>query len=846
MLKKHPDISEYYVCVSLNRAPSQIKTWNTKNIAWKEEATSQNMLFKWIGESELIDCLIQPEAAHIKSYWFDCPYFDNEWVARQTQLNITQLHHRYTPQLHQETPSEQMLNIFMWHRNIATDYYNLCSKVFSGWQKTAQFFAHKASKENASALNSKLEQFECLLADLPAAFYEGNIKLQTSQLISLLNELHESAGQLIDELSGLEIAEQAQQKAAQKTHRRIKGELEDGSGLYQFQSAQSELIDIFQKYQKINSAKFVLLSGAAGSGKSHLMAKTAERLIELEHSGLLLIGERFTNGLDLQSQIVAPLSWQGTFDQLLSCLSSQAEINDKTAYILIDAINETPERGLWRAHLPALVESIQSFPHIKLILSCREDLLTANLHESLNDQYFFITHHGFDLNFAEAVMAYLSGYQVKTQHQPTLNREFQNPLFLKTLCEAYQGKTLPRGTLTFTQVIHDWEERIAANIERLTNCPSDATMLAMDDIVQKMSESVHLQVGSAEARAICKQHFNDDTKNRGLYYQLISEGFMWEIEEHNSTLRRPMISVRLQYERFADIRTVEAILNGLQTKAEWLRKWHFKILPSLTDIGPFEERHLRFDAQPRLFALGLLLPEKIGLELVECPLRPIVHCTANVQDDMEDPFWYDKQVLWDVWLETLNWRELQRDTKKVEKYFLFWKNNLARNVEEVYYHLFKYACIPEHPLNANFLHQHLNSLSLTERDERWSVALAHEDIDSINDGIVGPFLYWVDTSANSLLAAQVPLALTPLLWLTSSSNRILRNKATDVAIRILYKHPTSTAVMGVCERFFAVNDPYVKERLLAVLCGALPACQPEVVGLLGRYILEHFWSKNPI
>ncbi|AXF85182.1 hypothetical protein DTO96_100907 [Ephemeroptericola cinctiostellae] len=845
MIKNHPDIVEYYVCVPLNRSPAQIKTWEARVKSWKSKATNSSIVFKWIGESELLDYLIRPETRHIQSYWFDCSYFDYRWVVEQTKICINQLHHRYTPKLHQKTQSEQTLNLLMGRGNIIDDYKKLSSDILKGWQKTFQFVARKVKETNVAALNEKLVQVQSLVTSLSTELFEGNITLQSCQLIEVLNDLEEAVRQLISALSEFESTIQEQKESKPKPLDTIKWDLERESGLYNFRSEQTELEEKLKQYIKSNSSLFLLVAGNAGSGKSHLMASTAEGLIEAGNACLLLIGERFTNANDPKQQIVEQLNWQGTFDQLMSCLSSLADISGKPAYVLIDAINETPERTLWNAHLAALAMTISQFSNVKLILSCRDDLLKANINPSLENKHFLISHHGFDLNFNEAVLAYFNGYQVKTHHQPTLNNEFKNPLFLKTLCEAYQGKVLPQGTLTFMNVIRAWEARIAENIERIIDCPSESTTQAMTDIIHKMSESDDMWISDVDAKTICKQYFSNDTKNKGLYYKLLSEGFMCEMHSQNSTVSSFITNVRLQYERFADIRTVEVMLKDVQTKTDLLKKWQSKILPNLTQTYHQEERHLHWRAQPRLFALGLLLPEKIGVELVECPLRPVIHRSPNEQPFM-DSFDHDKKEMWNAWLDTLNWRDFQKDAEKVKTYFLLWANTIARDDYEVYSKLFEYACIPQHPFNANFLHKHLCSLSLSERDKRWSVVLAYESIEDTSEGIVGEFLHWVDNSANLLSEGQVQLTLIPLLWLTSSTNRILRNKATDIAIRILYKHPTEVCVMGLCESFFNVNDPYVKERLLAVLCGALPACKPEVVTKLGQYVRQNFWSKELI
>lgn len=738
-----------------------------------------------------------------------------------------------------------MLNLVMGVSKVLDDYKGICSEVFSGWQKTVQSVAHKINEKNLLSRNNEIEQLQENMKKLRTELHKGDIRLQSEQLFVVLEQLEHSAKQLIQEFSALEVGAQEQKNSKVKKQAEIQEDLEREFGIDELQSERRELENDFKPYTKAKSAQFILLSGEAGSGKSHLMACTAENLTQSGHACLLLIGERFTNAHDPKQQIIEQLSWQGSFEQLLSCLSSQAEITGKTAYFMIDALNETPERTLWPAHLGDFAQSIAKFQRIKLVVSCRSDLLQAHIHASLNEQHFAIEHNGFDLNFNEAVKAYFKGYQVNSLYQPTLNHEFKSPLFLKTLCEAYQGKTLPQGSLTFLEVIRAWGHRIAENIETSTDCPTEATIDTMADIISKMSESDQSWITQAEAKAICKQHFSNDTKQKGLYYKLLSEGFMCETYSQDSTTQNLTREVRLQYERFADIRTVETMLKGIASKAEFLKKWHSSILPKLTEIGFEDEVHLRWDAQPRLFALGLLLPEKIGMELVECPLRPTIHRTAGEEHYM-DLFLDDKKTLWNTWLDTLNWRDFQASSGTIKKYFELWVNNLASNEYEFYSRFFEYACIPKHPLNAYALHKHLNSLTLSERDARWSVLFAYSTIEEDSEDVVGEFFHWADEAADLFSEEQVQLTLIPLLWLTSSSNRALRNKATDIAIRILYQHPTETCVMGLCERFFEVNDPYVKERLLAVLCGALPACKIEVVAKLGQYVLKNFWSKNPI
>ena len=450
------------------------------------------------------------------------------------------------------------------------------------------------------------------------------------------------------------------------------------------------------------------------------------------------------------------------------------------------------------------------------------------------------------MDFNDAVIAYFKGYNVCCHQQPTLNNEFRNPLFLKTLCEAYQGRTLPSGTLTFLEVIRAWERRIAENIEQLTDCPTDSTSKAISEIIGQMSISPNLWLSESETQVICKRHFSDDTKSKGLYYKLLSEGFIAESVIDDSITHTSETHVRLQYERFSDIRIIENVLDGISTKEDWLTHWRTEFLPKITMVDFQGKTQLHWNVAPKLFALALILPEKFGIELVECPLRPIIHRDTGKGEYWVGSFEHDKKQLWSAWLDSLSWRKFQNNSDKVKRLFLLWANKLSHNGYDVYSKLFEFACIPSHPFNADFLHRHLKSLTLSNRDVRWSALWAHQDFDDVENGVIGEFFNWVDGSTGLLSDEQMHLALIPLLWLTSSSNRGLRNKATDIAIRVLNHRPEESIVMGLCHQFLDVNDPYVKERLLAVLCGALPVCKSDVVRKLAEYIEEHFWSSDII
>ncbi len=108
-IRKHADLKRYLVCVPLDRTPGQCDTWTKRQAGWCEQNPELNV--EWVGLSELMSSLLRPEVNHLLTYWFGCPEFSVEWVAKQTEIAIRQLHDRYTPRLHQRTSAEIELGI---------------------------------------------------------------------------------------------------------------------------------------------------------------------------------------------------------------------------------------------------------------------------------------------------------------------------------------------------------------------------------------------------------------------------------------------------------------------------------------------------------------------------------------------------------------------------------------------------------------------------------------------------------------------------------------------------------------------------------------------------------------
>lgn len=810
-MDKHPELTRYLVCVPLERTPAQITTWGVLVADWKK--VNPTLSVEWVGSSELFGHLLKPAASHLKTYWFSCPDFSIDWVATQTQVAIGQLHDRYTPRLHQPTSAEERLEFLTASPTARAIHRQQCSALVVAWRHVLRTLPDEIRQLNASV---DLTALQVAFDAMCGAMHQGDLVRQCDELVAALGVLGDQAERLV---SALFPEGRRYFDPYRGFMRRTK--LDDAKN-------QTDRLDrAVSFYVHAQQEPVWVLTGEAGTGKSHLLADLAQKLLAEGRACLLMVGERFAANVPPSQQIPALTHWDGSMADLLACLSAQAAVTGQTTLLMVDAINEPRGRDLWRRELLHLTTLIAAYSGVRLLVSCREDCLESSLPPGVLNVYNTIHHHGFDLRFHEAVQAYFDGYQVISPQFPTLNPEFRNPLFLKTLCEAYQGRTLPLGSMTFMGVLTAWEARVADDIERVLDCSPRDTRRAMDDIVLALAQSNAKRMSADDAEAICRRRFQVPEASRSLYRQLNSAGLLQEVETPEGTV------VRLQYERYSDVRIAQRALKDITTKGQWLVHWQRVFLPARLRGG-----NLTQGMGPELTAYALLLPDAIGVELMECPIGTVIQ-EKSVRRHV-------KRVLWDAWLSALPWRALLPDEQKVPRFFAVWARQ-ARTLEEVWSWLFQFACIPGHPLNADYMHTRLNRLALPVREQQWTVPLAKNDPNDPVEGVVGPFLYWAEAAVGRASDEQVRLAAQVLLWLTSSPNRELRDRATDVAIRVLVASQRAGAVCThLLESFWSVNDPYVKERLLAVMCGVLPRLNVQNAKPIAEWLLCRFWQAEEV
>ncbi|MEL7307735.1 MAG: AVAST type 2 anti-phage system protein Avs2, partial [Pseudomonadota bacterium] len=201
-------------------------------------------------------------------------------------------------------------------------------------------------------------------------------------------------------------------------------------------------------------------------------------------------------------------------------------------------------------------------------------------------------------------------------------------------------------------------------------------------------------------------------------------------------------------------------------------------------------------------ALSIQLPEKYGKELYELL-----------------PEFSGHDYLINSFINSLVWREVS--SIEFDKLKPFINDNVLRfsgTFSQFLEILISISGIEEHPFNANFLHEWLTRLSLPKRDAFWTTQLKYKyNEDSTFRHLID--WAWDDFDKSYISDDSIELVATALCWFFTSSNRELRDCSTKALVNLLENR--IPLLIRIINKFDAVDDPYVWERVLAVALGCV-------------------------
>lgn len=128
------------------------------------------------------------------------------------------------------------------------------------------------------------------------------------------------------------------------------------------------------------------------------------------------------------------------------------------------------------------------------------------------------------------------------------------------------------------------------------------------------------------------------------------------------------------------------------------------------------------------------------------------------------------------------------------------------------------SCVPGHAWNAYFLAGRLLSLPLAVRDSAWSCCFIRDPSKPVDRA--AEITDWaLNVDARTADEEVARLAGITLTWLFTVTNRTIRDRATKALVNLLVGAPA--LFPNLMNRFRAVDDPYILDRLLAAGYGAI-------------------------
>lgn len=217
---------------------------------------------------------------------------------------------------------------------------------------------------------------------------------------------------------------------------------------------------------KLLRAKVLFLISRAGQGKTNFVCDLAENVMAKRSiPTIFMTGQELSNVApeDFSKQILKE-AFAGDYDVdfMLDLLDELGARKDCPVTIIIDGINEHTELTSFSQHLERFAEEIVKYPHLKLILTCREEYFEerfSNFRDaSFNEQIVFL--ENFNLNMSEKhkrrmVESYFEFFRLNYSHISTnvVDTLQSDTLLLRMFCESYGNPE--SESLIDLQQVHD-------------------------------------------------------------------------------------------------------------------------------------------------------------------------------------------------------------------------------------------------------------------------------------------------------------------------------------------------------------------------------------------------------
>ncbi|WP_182084430.1 hypothetical protein [Aureimonas sp. ME7] len=799
-LDNHPDLETYVVTLPFDPTPTikarkgegqseKLETWRKSLIA-RASARGVKVEIEWWFASELKSRLLgmdNPQGRIL--YWFGTAHLSKAALSAAARVSEGVAGPRYSPKLKLGTDAGDTLKAFGLDRDWTATTAGWTARLQSTvgvWtdrpprSHPAPAALIRAAMEEAATRFAAVEDLSFAEPDRVAllALAERTLPVARSLEAALKEEFDRTHGPGNDTAGWrqFQAAYQVRFPAADLDHAREACALLDDIVAF----AESSMA-------RAAGANILLMRGPAGIGKTHTTIDAVKEWASAGRAALALLGQEIGLGQEPWAVIADRLGIGAatTKAEVIGALSACAEGTGSPFVIMIDAVNETPERKRWQHWLPQLKVDLAETP-IKLLLTCRDIFVDEALGAAGLDLVSF-THAGFAGREYGAAYAFAAFYKVGPPAEVVAQPEFGNPLFLHLVCRAavsMNWERVPGGrvglTKLITAILEGANGRAAALLDydaRFENPVHDGA-LALAHVMGQESTRV---LPIARAQEILKGVWPSAAASRSLLRA------MEEADLVALSLERGEHVLRFAFERLGDVLIAQASIDGQDRATVEARFLSGDLSPLFATSGKLAEH------AGLVQAYSIVLPETFGVEIADLFVASPV----------------DRELT-SLALGVLAWRDIDSfgDTTWVLRLGSF--ADLVETLELV----LAVAAVPDHPLNADWLDAQLREYLPIVRDALWTLTLKK----ARDRGGPGHQLVRIARTQDLEDMSQESAALLGvfLAWSTASADLLIRDEASHALTRLMSAQAVAAPLL---DRFLGYDDDFIRERLLNSVYG---------------------------
>ncbi len=813
-LKVHPELETYVFALPKDLTPdrggrgkSEWKKWSERVEKWKGWASEQSIdiEFELWSETDLREMLLRQGNTALVKYWFGNDVLNHAWFEKQVSVAIGALEDRYNPEDHIEVSIESLFDIMTRGPRITEQL----SKAFSDFEKIKipkiKFTTEELDPEPSLLLEVE-KSFNEVLKYKEHQQYDFDCNINVEGIIHAYQRFHKALWAIESRYLSVN-----KKDLPDEDKRQLESIIRD---LRKASSTSNQLRDVFDyKYWRAESQQSAVIHGSAGAGKSHVIGEVAERRIKTGLPTVLILGQSLSE-VAFWDQLGSILGIDAkSSEDILGLLNAAGERIEERVLLLFDAINEGIGAQYWRQNLSEVINAVQQYPYLALVVSCREEYLPYAIPESLSESVPKFRIDGFSTQeeLENAAIQYLDKKGISRPNTPWLSPEFSNPLFLKSTSEALHAKgeiEFPKGLTGISQMMVLYLDALSWRISlKALDMKSIATSIkqCVKLIANKMAEDACDYVEFEQAISIAEGSFKGRSAPEGkTWLDILLEVSLFrrdpppysdDIDPFNS----PSELIRFSFQRFQDHLMAAALVDKVT---------RFNATEAFDGDGPLNflfykntpDLDIRYEYAGLVSALSTIYPEKLELEFVQT--------LPNWEQ-----LWHEQDLLQKGFSESFKWRDLTSFSEASRELL----NLLDEHWIDPLDLLLEVSMTADHPFNALYLHSRLINFPMSERDSRWTrhINWAYREDYNQMDRVVSWALQVPKRSAD---VKHMELCSIVLAWSLSSSYMSLRDRATKALTSLFLSH--SEIFNFLLEKLNDCDDPYVIERLYAAAYGA--------------------------